>query len=163
MQGPMRTHLDLGPDLNDAAVVGDELLGRNTEGGVADHRLDAAVQPGEDQDSAGTLGSCRVKEVTTFPSLHLLDLLTYHLAQPEHDQSLLLSEGLHTEEDADGESDGEEEVAQGSEKVGEKSGEIFILIKYFKSRQMGTTDLRRQLCFACSYSSRESSMSTKEE
>ena len=65
----MRTHLDLGPDLDDAAVVGDELLGRHTEGGVADHRLDAAVQPGEDQDSAGTLGSCRVKEVTTFPSL----------------------------------------------------------------------------------------------
>ena len=67
----MRTHLDLGPDLDDAAVVGDELLGRHTEGGVADHRLDAAVQPGEDQDSAGTLGSCRVKEVTTFPSLPL--------------------------------------------------------------------------------------------
>ena len=54
-----------------------------------------------------------------------LFLLTDHLAQPEDDESLLLSEGLHAEEDADGESDDEEEVAQGSEKVGEKPGEIF--------------------------------------
>ena len=61
-----------------------------------------------------------------------LFLLTDHLAQSEHHQPLLLPEGLHTEEDADGESDDEEEVAQGSEKVGEESGEIF-LIKIFSN------------------------------
>ena len=33
------------PDhLNDAPVIGDELLGRDTEGGVAYHGLDAPVQ-----------------------------------------------------------------------------------------------------------------------
>ena len=34
-----RAHLR--PDLDDAAVVGDELLRRHAEGGVADDRLDA--------------------------------------------------------------------------------------------------------------------------
>ena len=61
-----------------------------------------------------------------------LFLLTDHLAQSEHDESLLLSEGLHAEEDADGESDDEEEVAQGSEKVGEKPGEIFSIQNIFQ-------------------------------
>ena len=51
--------LDLRSNLDDAAVIGDELLGRDAEGGVADDSLDTAVQPGEDQDPAGTLGSWR--------------------------------------------------------------------------------------------------------
>ena len=51
--------LHLRPDLDDAAVVGDELLGRDAEGRVADDSLDTAVQPGEDQDPAWPLGSWR--------------------------------------------------------------------------------------------------------
>ena len=73
--------MHLCPDLDDAAVVGDELLRRHAEGGVAHDRLDAPavsvlhthilvtlfaqniscvmspVQPGEDEDSARTLGT----------------------------------------------------------------------------------------------------------
>ena len=53
--------------------------------------------------------------------------LTYHLAQPEHHQPLLLPQRLDAEEDADREGDGEEEVTDGGEEMSEYSEEKALL------------------------------------
>ena len=49
-------------------------------------------------------------------------LHTNHLSEPEHHDPLVRSEGLDTEEVADGECEGEGDVAEGSQEVGQEPG-----------------------------------------